>query len=400
MTSIYVKLKPSAASGKAGSIYYRIVHERKIRIIPTGYNVFPREWNSDRSAIACSPHSDRRAVLLSIEKDIRHDTERLKRIIGRLEGDASPYTVDDVANEFERYRRDYTLFSYLQASIVSLKSRNRLRTAETYRSTLNSFRRFRDGNDIMLDALTAETVEAYEAYLKRRGNTPNTTSFYMRILRAVYNRAVEEEIIDNRKPFRHVYTGVEKTVKRAVPLSTISRIKSLDLSAEPHSDYARDMFMMSFFLRGMSFVDMAFLRKSDMQCGHITYRRRKTGQKLSILWTADMQEILDKYPANASPYLLPIIRHTGINERVAYRNAAYIINYHLKKVGAIAGATIPLTMYCARHSWASAAKAKGIPLSIISEGMGHDSETTTRIYLASLDASTVDDANELIIRSL
>ena len=113
-----------------------------------------------------------------------------------------------------------------------------------------------------------------------------------------------------------------------------------------------------------------------------------------------MQLLLDKYPENNSNYLLPIIRNSGTNERCVYRNAAYRINYRLKIIAAMVGVTIPLTLYVARHSWASAAKAKGIPVSVISEGMGHDSETTTQIYLASLDTSIVDKANSLIIKAL
>ena len=110
--------------------------------------------------------------------------------------------------------------------------------------------------------------------------------------------------------------------------------------------------------------------------------------------------ILDKYPENRSDYLLPIISKSGTNELYTYRNAAYNINHNLKIIARKVGITIPLTLYVARHSWASAARAKGIPLSIISEGMGHDSETTTRIYLASLDISAVDKANSLIIEEL
>lgn len=113
-----------------------------------------------------------------------------------------------------------------------------------------------------------------------------------------------------------------------------------------------------------------------------------------------MQMITDKYPENTSEYLLPIIRNSGINERCAYRNVGYLINRNLKKVAEMTNIKIPLTMYVARHSWASAAKAKGIPLSVISEGMGHDSEATTQIYLASLDTSVVDKANSLILKSL
>ena len=113
-----------------------------------------------------------------------------------------------------------------------------------------------------------------------------------------------------------------------------------------------------------------------------------------------MQLILDKYPENSTDYLLPIIRSTGINERCSYRNTGYNINYSLKQIAGMVGVAIPLTLYVARHSWASAAKAKGIPISVISEGMGHDSESTTRIYLASLDTSVVDRANSLILKSL
>lgn len=275
-----------------------------------------------------------------------------------------------------------------------------MRTSETYTSALHSFRNFRHGEDIMLDSITTELMEAYEAWHHRRGVTPNTVSFYMRILRAVYNRAVDEGVIENRNPFRKVYTGIDKTVKRALPLAVIRKIRALDLSEVPAVEYARDMFMMSFYLRGMSFIDMAFLRKADLRDGYVTYRRRKTGQLLRVRWTAEMQAILDKYPANESGYLLPIIRRPGLNERCAYRNMAYNINHNLKRVAAMVGVTLPLTLYEARHSWASAAKAKGIPLAVISEGIGHDSEATTQIYLDSLSTSVVDKANSLILRSL
>lgn len=144
---------------------------------------------------------------------------------------------------------------------MNLKECGKIRTAETYTATLQSFSRFRRGRDLMLDEITPDLIQAYEAYLRARGAVPNTTSFYMRILRAVYNRAVESEAIEQRNPFRHVYTGTERTVKRAIPIAAISRIKNLELPRGSKMDFARDMFMLSFYLRGMSFVDMAFLRK-------------------------------------------------------------------------------------------------------------------------------------------
>lgn len=252
----------------------------------------------------------------------------------------------------------------------------------------------------MLDEITTDIIQAYEAYLRVGGAVPNTTSFYMRILRAVYNRAVESEAIEQRNPFRHVYTGTERTVKRAIPIAAISRIKNLELPRGSKMDFARDMFMLSFYLRGMSFVDMAFLRKKDRADNHVTYRRRKTGQRLDIAWTKEMQSIVEKYPPNPTQYLLPILTNPLSDERIAYRNRASCINRQLKTIARLTNLKIPLTLYCARHSWASAARTKGIPVSIISEGMGHDSEATTQIYLASLETSVIDRANALIIRSV
>lgn len=400
MASIKVKFRPSTVADHEGTIYYQIIHERKVRQLLSDYKVYPSEWDESRSMVTTTQKSERKAFILSIRERIRWDVERLTKIDRKLDANGLIYTADDVIDEFNRYANEYSVFNFMESIIVKLKQNGKVRTSETYKSALSSFKKFRQDEDLMLDCLTSEIMEAYEAWHKGRGVAPNTISFYTRILRAVYNRAVEDDIIENRNPFKHVYTGVDKTVKRALPLAVIKKIKALDLSLNPSLDYARDMFLMSFYLRGMSFIDMAFLKKSNLKNGYVTYRRRKTGQQLIIEWTKEMQMILDKYPENITDYLLPIIRNSGTNERCTYRNMGYNINHNLKKIAKMVGVQIPLTLYVARHSWASAAKAKGIPLSVISEGMGHDCEATTQIYLASLDTSVVDRANSLILKSL
>ena len=400
MASVKVKFRPSKVTGREGTIYYQIIHDRKPRQLHTEYRIMSDEWDAHRSSLIIGRSCKRKSLLLSMRKHIHCDMERLMRIISRLDGSGLEYTADDIINEFNRYSNDYSLFNFTESIIAKLKQNGRIRTSEAYISTLHSFRKFRKGEDIMLDSLTSEIMEAYEAWLYNRRVVPNTVSFYTRILRAVYNRAVEDNIIENRSPFRHVFTRIDKTVKRALPIPILREIKNLDLSPKPALEYARDMFIMSFYLRGMSFIDMAFLKNSDLKNGYITYRRHKTGQLLIIEWTKEMQLLLDKYPANKSEYLLPIIRNPGTNERCLYRNAAYRINHCLKTIAEKVGISVPLTLYVARHSWASAAKAKGIPISVISEGMGHSSEVTTQIYLASLDTSVVDRANHIIIKSL
>ena len=165
-------------------------------------------------------------------------------------------------------------------------------------------------------------------------------------------------------------------------------------------EWARDLFMFSFYTRGMSFVDMAYLKKTDLQNGVLVYRRQKTNQQLTIKWEKPMQDIVNKYASPESPYLLPIIRDTHTDARLQYKNAIHLVNNKLKLIGKEIGLGIPLTTYVARHGWASIAKHKNIPIGIISEALGHDSEKTTRIYLDSLDTSAVDKANSQILNSL
>ena len=292
----------------------------------------------------------------------------------------------------------YSFISFAHTLVGQLKQIGKQYTA--YETAINSFTRFRKEQDVPLDEVDSDLMMAYEAYLKSKGICPNSSSFYMRNLRAIYNRAVDKELTEQRNPFKHVYTGIDKTVKRAVPLSVIRQIRDLDLNLHPAMDYARNIFMFSFYTRGMSFIDMAFLKKKDLQNGVLSYRRHKTNQQLFIKWEKPMQELIDKFDTSGTPYLLPIIKNCDNDARKQYKSDAHRVNQSLKKIGKMLGLGISLTSYVARHSWASIAKSKNIPIATISEAMGHDPENTTRIYLASLDTTVVDKANSLILKSL
>ena len=151
----------------------------------------------------------------------------------------------------------------------------------------------------------------------------------------------------------------------------------------------------------MSLIDMAYLKKKDISHGVLSYCRRKTRQQLFIHWEKCMKKIVSKYNIPESQYLLPIINPLiESDERTQYIYAGQQINKSLKKIGQKLRLPVNLTLYVARHTWASIAKSKNIPISVISEGMGHDSEMTTQIYLASLDTAAVDKANRKIIKSL
>lgn len=399
MASIKVKFRPSTIDGKEGTLYYQVIHNRVVRQIYTDYKLFASEWDCHSEAVVqhrIPNEQERNNYLLSISSRIRWDRDRMNKIIQAL-SQSGTFVTDDIVMRFQDNRQEQSFNDYIHQQITRLKCLGKIRTSETYTAALRSFSGFMNDKDVLFDQLNADLMAEYEAYLKGRGNSPNTVSFYMRILKAVYNRAVEEGLTGQRHPFKSVYTGVEKTLKRAISLNDLKRIKGLDLSLKPNLDFARDMFLFCFYTRGMSFIDMAYLRKKDLQNGTLSYRRRKTGQQLFIKWEWCMQEIVDKYPVNETEYLLPIITKKGKDYRKQYTNELHRVNHLLKKIGKQLDFPIPLTMYVGRHSWASIAKSRNVPISVISEGMGHDSENTTQIYLASLDTSVVDRANKKIL---
>ena len=293
-----------------------------------------------------------------------------------------------------------TLFAFMHKLINQLHCTGHERTAETYAAALNSVARFMDGRDVRLDEMDEMMMVRYEVYLHSCGVTANTSSFYMRVLRAVYNKAVEQHLVIQRFPFRLVYTGVDKTAKRAITLRQVRQVKEMDLTGRHELAFARDMFMFSFYTRGMSLIDMAYLTSDNLCNGRLTYTRHKTGQLLSIRWERCMQEIVNRYRIRGARYLLPIIMHEGVAEREQYKKRAVWLCGKLKRVGGMAKFDFPLTMYVARHSWASIARASHIPISVISEGMGHDSELTTQIYLSTYNYMEVDRANKRILGML
>ena len=348
-----------------------------------------------------------------------------------------------------------TMLCWLGILAEDARSEGRQRRAEIWRTTFNSFSRFLGGKDIGLRQMEGRLMQRYENCLLTGGLCPNTTSFYLRNLRSAYSKAVKAKLCPapRQNPFAEVYTGVAKTCKRAVDRNTLRAIRKLDLDGHPDLEYARNLFLLSFYTRGMAFADMAGLRRSDLKEGILCYVRRKTGRPLFIRWEGRMQETVEALwrdaeamgaavrqrggkrlsrrdagqlasnrgagclgagamggkgtassragkDADGDGYLLPIIRDGESHARSAYRNVQYKVNQGLKEIGKMLGLKMPLTMYVARHSWASLAKSKEVPLSVISDGLGHASERVTRIYLSTLDMNAVDEANRMIINGI
>ena len=401
MVSLKLNFTPSSVEDKEGRLYYRVAYGKATRHIATPFTIMPDEWNATDETLAEAQSPARAKYRRTIERAMQHDTRRLRSIARTLAQSNAPTSIDAIIAEYYKQTTRHTLFSYMAQMTARYRTQGQHRTSETYSTTMNSFGRFTNGDDVNLDAIDSKLIEAYESYLRNSNLSPNTIAFYMKHLRAVYNRAVDDELITDKKPFKRISTSTEKTTKRAIPLRTIKQLKTMDCSNDASKRFARDMFLFSFYTRGMSFVDIAYLQKKNLKGNTLFYRRKKTNRQLTIQWETCMQEIVKTYSADTcSPYMFSIIKDPACNTIRQYRNALFLINRHLKQIGKGLGLHQPLTMYCARHSWASIARNEGIPLSVISEGMGHDSEKTTQIYLSSLKTEVIDKANRKILKLL
>lgn len=396
MTTIKVKLRSSKVEGKAGVIFYQITHNQKTRHITTKLRIQPSDWNADEEKIIHSV-SNRSMIQDRIDSDIA----LLRKIIINLDNDGMDYSVGDVVSRYKSPQSHILVLDYMHTQIEQLLAANRFGTAKNYEKTMCSFGEFLGDVRLPLSALTEQVITDYNAFLVQRGLVRNSVSFYMRVLRAIYNKAVRQKLIEQQYPFTEVYTGIACTRKRAVSESIIAQLHCLELKSGSPIALCRDIFIFSYCTRGMAFVDIAYLRKSNLQNGVICYVRRKTGQLLSVRIEPSIQRIIDRYADTKSPYVFPILTSLDANE--AYKQYQVALNTHnrlLGRLSEISGCGCKLTSYTSRHSWATAARNHNVPISIISQGMGHTSEQTTHIYLTMLENSIIDEANKGIIGDL
>lgn len=273
-------------------------------------------------------------------------------------------------------------------------------TLNNYRTAVASVIRFA-GDNVTLADITADMTEAYQAWLRSHGICLNTVSCYMRSLRTIYNRAVEAGIVADARPFRRVFTGKTPTDKRSADIADIRSLLSLKLTPGTPLELARDMFVFSFYAMGMPFIDLAFLRKSQITRSHILYYRHKTGQRICVAIEPCMADIILRHSDTANEYVFPILRSVSTENALReYATRLSTYNRALKRLAAMAGIKLTLTSYVARHTWASAAFRSDVDLKVISKAMGHTNPRTTMVYIRELDDNSTEQANRMVIESV
>ena len=289
-TTIKLKFWPSLADGGEGCLFFLITNQRTSCRCATPYRILPNEWNERLEAVVVPQKSSPRyAALTRTRKRLRWEQSALTRLANARIEEEEGITAYEIRDRWCEMAEQLPLFDFMQSAIDRLRCSGRNGTEEKYLSAMRSFERFLGSRDLMLWEVTAELIDEYQHWLTESDVCLNTVSFYMRILRAVYNRAVRQKLIADASPFASAYTGIAATRKRAIPLDCIQRIKDADLSHNANLQLAKDLFLFSFYCRGMAFVDMAHLTADCIRDGYLIYKRRKTKQTIIIRWERQMQ---------------------------------------------------------------------------------------------------------------
>lgn len=380
--------------------------------INTNIRMLPHEW-----ILLSNNEILSEGMLTNMQERIDNDTAQVKNIIKDCENSGEDYSVQTIVILYKKYLATIThtsernkqsaqviespFFAFMRRRIKELKEEQRFSTASNYIHTLNSLKTFATQNQTSFPTVTDSLMAQYEAWLKKKGLKRNSTSFYMRTIRAAYNQAVKRGIEHQNNPFRTIYTGTDKTKKRAIREENILALSHLDLSSISSLQLAKDLFLFSFATCGMPFVDMAHLKLENVKDGYIIYERHKTGEPICVKINRVIESIIQKYKKQDSHYIFPLLKDDD-PEKIykQYRTALTAYNRRLHTISGMLPAGNNLTSYVARHSWATIARNHGFPTSAIGKALGHTSEKTTRIYLDAINNEVIDNMNNEVLGKL
>ncbi|HMG15491.1 MAG TPA: site-specific integrase, partial [Saprospiraceae bacterium] len=319
------------------------------------------------------------------------------------EGALERFSLTEIKDLLVQKNSEIMFLEWTESIILQLKESGRFGNARIYDTLLRSIRLFEKGKDISFKRISFSWLKKYEAWYLARGNSLNGLSVNMRTLRALYNRAIAEKILSKEYyPFEEYKIRSETTRKRAIPQTSLSKILNFEPKTE-RQRRAKSFFMISFYMMGASFVDLAFMKLSNIKEGRIEYKRKKTGHLHSIVISEPLKKLFKPYlkGKGADDFILDIIKTSDSEKQVLnVRDELRRYNRSLKDIGEICQIETELTSYVSRHTYATVAKHLGVPTAIISESLGHSSEDVTQIYLDSFNQEVLDDHHFMIINSI
>ena len=404
MKKATVKLILDKRRKKANDTYpivIRVTKSRITRYIFTEYSVIEADWNPEEQAVKMTSKQYRNVTRVNnhLHQQLLDAADNITKL--NSTGEIQRMKVNDVRYNIASNEESALFKTFTDKIIAEFKEAKRLGNAEVYQQTLNFVERLTGRKDLTFNDIDFQMIKSLESkFLSNEGNTLNGLSFYLRTVRAIYNRAIKEGKASREKyPFALYSIKETKTRKRAIRKTDMDQFKSFKAKKNTHQWHTRNLFLFSFYNRGMNFADIANLRISDIENDRIIYNRSKTGKPLSVKLTDATREILKHYIKGKKPddFVFPIIkRDTPELQRKDLYNERKLFNKYLNRIAGKLKIKGNITSYVARHSWATIGKELNVPIAVISEGLGHEDIKTTQIYLDDFDNSILDDANQMI----
>lgn len=388
---------------KRGNVYpikLRVVLNRRPLDIGLGFSVLEKDWDADGQQVKTTSKTVENINRLN--SIIAKKKQKLLDLLIRFqdEGKLETLTLAEIKKHLVSKNAEVTVFTFADEIVNELKLAGKFGNASVYENLRRSISTFTNGKDTPLKQINFSWLKKYEAWFLSKGNSVNGLSANLRTLRALYNRAIKQKLIDqDYYPFNDYSVKYQATRKRAITGADLELVKQYEPVTE-RQKRAKQYFLLSFYLMGASFVDIAFLKVKDIRGGRIEYKRRKTGRLHSILISPPLQAMLDPLieGKGKEDFILNVVKSSDPQKQ--WENARYElgrVNKSLKEIGVACGIEAPLTSYVARHSYATVAKYKGVPTAVISEALGHKTEDVTQVYLDSFDKEVLDKYHTMII---
>lgn len=377
-----------------------IVVNRKPLRISLGYSLRPKDWNKKLQSV--------KATCSDFENITRFNNWLLKqksKALNRLsvlhdEGKLMRLSASDIKESLSEENEEIMTLDFCSSIISEMELSKRFGNARVYTTLYRSITNYVKGKDFSLKLVTYTWLKKYEVWYLSKGNTLNGLSVNLRTLRALYNMAIKQKKISlEYYPFKDYTIRHEETRKRAISRDDLIRFLQYEPKTERHKR-AKDYFLISYYLMGASFVDIASLKIKNIINNRIEYKRQKTGKLHSIPISKPLQEILDKYlkRKEENDFIFGVVKSNEKKTQLTnIRDELIRYNKSLKEIGTLCGIESPISSYVARHSYATNAKRLGVPIAVISEALGHKTENTTQVYLDSFDNEIVDRYHEMIV---
>ena len=392
-------------------IVLRLTHQRKRKYFSLGKQCLPKQWNKETCRFRKNfpDHQQENDVLLAVQS-------RASDILREFERDGIPFSFRQFEAKFLQLERTSNLRDYFTHWIDKFMKEGKVGTASPYRTTLNAIedfctqRKFSKRQEFKLSDIDYRFLIDFEHWLRTERDCKDTTiSVYMRTLRAVLNKAIREKLLKRENyPFEEYRLSERlktETPKRAIRREDVKAIEGLELKKDSPLHFARDIFLFSYYTRGMNFVDIANLTPANLSDGRLIYIRSKTKKPFNIKLLPQALEILQYYAHHnpmQGPYLFPIFDenvHQSEEQKYHRRKTALrTVNRGLKEIAEMLELeNLNLTSYVSRHTYATVLKKAGTNISVISEALGHQSERVTQVYLKQFENSELDGVDERVL---